>query len=1215
MQIYDMPRHLYSRKGLYQIVRIMRMATFILLVTCLHVAAKGISQDVKVTLNEKQISLQRLFQLLEQKTEYRFTYSATYIPVNSRIDVKAADEALADVLQKVLGQLHLGYKLMNGKQIVITANKAASAGAAGWVPAAPAEDSVLAVKGQVTDEKGNPLAGVFVHVKGTAVATATNDLGLFQLKNIPPSAQLELSAIGYLNYTIPVNGKTSLAVKLAEDESASKLKEVIVVSNGYQNIAKERSAGSFARPDMEVFKKRTGSMNVLQRLDGLVPGFTVNNSPGDNTRQYLVRGVSSINASSSPLFVVDGMPVNDLSSINPNDVADITVLKDATAASIWGSRASNGVIVITTLKGTKSDKLQIDYDGFVNLMGKPAIDDFPVLNSRDYINAVKETFRGDLNTWAAVTQPDNTGGYATLSPHERILYNQYRGLVSATAANASLDSLAGSNNVQEMKDLWYRNAILTNHTVSVRGGGEKYSFYGSLAYTNNQNSTPGSKNQTYKINLRQDVKLNRFAQAYLITDLSNINTASKNMIAPDSRFLPYARFKDAQGNNLSMSWMYWNDSVKNAYQNQSGINMDYIPVNEINNGYTKANAQLARITSGITVQLYKGLRFQGIYGLIKGVTKSTSFLSANAFAVRDELVSFTRAATTTGGTPTYLLPATGGHYSTANTNQDNWTVRNQFIYDNSWHNGKHQVTLLAGQEAQSQRTIVVNTKVRGYDEQLQTYGSVDYTTLSSGVTGTIKRKSNSTSQLAPDYFSKTEREIRFASYYANGAYTFNRKYTLNASWRIDRSNLFGKDKSAQNKPAWSAGAAWVASNEEFLRNVSWLKRLSVRGTYGVTGNSPDPGTASSFDIISAQSNTVFPGGVGFVISTPANRRLTWEATRTYNLGVDFNVGSRFSGSVDYYLKKTSDLVGIMPVNVFSGYYSITGNLGDMQNKGLELSLNALTVSKANFSWNTSLVLAWNRNKITRLNTSTNITTAAQQLNQTYMKGYSAFSVFAYDFAGLDNIGDPQVYRADKSVTKLPGAVTAQDVIYTGTFQPVWNGGLVNAFRYKQFGLSVNVIYNLGHVMRRDVNTYFNGGRTYTSSGFTTGNIHSEFAQRWRKPGDEATTNVPVYIDSVAATSRRSVSYYTQSDINVVSASYIKLRDITLSYSLPQAILSRLKAGDVTFRLQVSNVMLWKANKYAIDPEFQQTAANTSLGGFRTARTGQHAFTLGVHVTL
>jgi hypothetical protein len=356
-----------------------------------------------------------------------------------------------------------------------------------------------------------------------------------------------------------------------------------------------------------------------------------------------------------------------------------------------------------------------------------------------------------------------------------------------------------------------------------------------------------------------------------------------------------------------------------------------------------------------------------------------------------------------------------------------------------------------------------------------------------------------------------------------------------------------------------------------------------------------------------------PGGTGVIIGTPANSKLTWESTQNINLGIDFGLfDNRISGAVDLYRKRTTDMLGAFPTNAFTGYSTIIGNLGDMENKGIELSLNTLNIKKGNFRWSTIFNIAYNKNKITKLDTESSVNSSMDRVWQNYLEGFPAFGLFAYNFVGLDGLGDPQIRLADGSVTKTPNIATAKDVLFSGTFQPIWSGGLANIFNYKRLTLSANVVFNLGHVMRKDVNTVYTD-RLYHSNvlrdGLTSGNLHSDFAKRWKQAGDELHTSIPSYVsNSSLSFSRRDIQYYTFSDLNVVSASYIKLRDITLGYNLPTSLLEKLHTDQITLRMQLSNLILWKANKDGIDPEFMD-----AVSGICSMLFNQATLSFGVNV--
>ena len=1229
-----------------KLLLIMRLTTIILFIAIIQVSASTYAQ--KITLSEKNASLVKVFDQISLQSGYDFFVSKALLKNAKRVSINVRNADIVTVLKQVFENQPLEFSIQD-KSVVVKERPRS------FLDEVVAAFRAIDVHGRVLDEEGKPLVGATISLikvesqgsiesnkasdfsltyKGRNAAAVTDANGEFNLKNVDENSMVMVSYTGYAVY----RAKAAKEMGIIKMTLNGNLQEVsVTINTGYQSIARERSAGSIAKPDMDILKNRSGSMNVIQRLDGLVPGLTINNAPNKTGSTVLVRGLTSINGNKNPLYVVNGVPVEDISSINPNDVEDITVLKDATAASIWGARAANGVVVIVTKRGKNNANITVDYDAFINFQGKPDISYFPVLNSSQFIQAARDVFDPVVYTWAAISKPLGAG-IAAVAPHETILYNQFRGLITKDQADAQLNVLAGQNNVQEIKDLWYRNASLMNHTLSLSGGGNKYSFYGSAAYTKTTNSMPGNKDDNYGINLRQDFKFNDRFQAYLITDIRNNITGSGQTIRPDNRFLPYVSFKNADGTNASMPWLYRTDEVRLGYESKSLISLDYNPLDEVNYGNTNTNLFYGRMTSGLTVKLIKGLRYEGTYSFTKANTKSTTLLDEKSFAVRNELVSFTVAPKTAGALPTYYLPSSGGKHTVSNNDLRNWTIRNQFIYDNTWDDAKHQLTLLAGQEAQESFNNVNASVVRGYNSQLLSYGIIDYgllsksTTLNNSIPGAgivyygapVMPNGTSNSTMSPDQYSETEQTTRFTSYYANAGYTYDKKYTVNGSWRIDQSNLFGKDKSAQNKPVWSAGLSWALGKEDFMRKLTWLDRLVLRATYGIAGNSPDPGSAASFDVLNKVTSPFFSNSNGLAISTPGNQKLSWETTKTTNIGLDFSVlSNRISATIDLYNKNTENLIGFTPVNPFTGYAFITGNLGDMNNRGVELSLKTVNIQSDDFNWTTLFNFAYNKNKITKLNTLTTlngvsspVTSASDFIAQSYMQGYSAFSLFAYQFAGLDKLGDPQIRLKDGTITKAPTAAKVEDLKYMGTYQPVWAGGFTNVLAYKGFSLALNTVYNLGNVMRKDVNSYYTNTRLVPGTGsFTTGNAHEDFANRWKNPGDETFTNIPSYVAGTGvSTSRRNTNYYTVSDINVLDASYVKLRDATLSYSLPKSILSKLKVSNLTFRGQISNVMLWKANHAGIDPEFQNAIGGSVAGGARSAPFNQHTVTLGAHLT-
>ena len=1214
-------------------LRIMKLMLYLLVASVVQVYATNVAAQ-KVNYSGQNVSLKEVLSVVEKQTGYMFFYDETLLDKANAVTVHFSGEAVNQVMDEICATQNLSWSVENQTITLFLKSKPVLPDKIG--PDQAAFPQQTTITGKIISKEGMPIPGASIIVKGTKRGISSDSNGYYSLKIEKTDNILVFSSVGFKPIEVLIDNRDVIDVTL--EEANIVLSDNVVFSTGYQKIPRERSAGSFTKPNPTIIQDRSSSPNLLQRLEGTVPGFIVNLAQGSapsgsnriltgegNSNQYIIRGIGSVQADRAPLCVVNGIIIDDLGSLNANDVETITVLKDATASSIWGARAANGVIVITTKKGALNEKIKVQYDVSYNMQGKPDYNYWPRLSSADFIKTAREIFDPVVNTWANASTFTSATSMSIVAPHERILYDQYRGVISAAQANARLDSLSKISNSKQIGDLFYRNKSLMNQTISINGGSKSYSFYGSFSDVNDQSSVPGEKNNKYFVNLRQDLTLGNRINIFLITDLTNNVSGNKRTISVDNRFLPYQLFQDENGKSLDLSYLSFitTPELKTTFQNQSKINLDYNPVDEFNRGETNSNTILGRVTAGGSIKIFDGLKFEGTYGYSKGSTLTTMFDDETSFPVRSLLVQFTQAAVAPSTLPTYYFPNTGGQLNTANSAQSGWTVRNLLDYDASFKGRKHQITLLLGQEAQESSYSSSNSTVYGYDPLLMTYQNVDFKNLATnGVSSPVAAHNTSNRSLfSNQVYSESWSLTRVSSYFATGGYTYNSKYTINGSWRSDQSNLFGIDKSVQRRPVWSVGAKWQIGKEDFIKQNNRISNLDLRLTYGITGNAPRPGSATSYDVMTSSVSSFAPGP-GLSISTYANRGLGWERTENINIGIDYGFfKNRLSGSIDVYKRRTTDLIGQLPTNLLSGPSSVTGNFGDMYNKGVELSLNSINISTRDFTWSTTLNMSYNVNKITKLVLPTAVSDLSRLVQQTkYYEGYPALSIFAYNWAGLDNMGDPQIYLPDGTKYKaaLVTGLSVDGAKYMGTFQPVWNGGFLNFIRYKNFSLSSSIIFNLGYYGRRDAMQQLSGGRldplqvTFSQGSYpelTSGNVSTEILNRWKQPGDENITDVPSYITT--NTSRRNTAYYFYGSNNVYDASYIKMRDISLSYRMPKSFLEKLKVDEIQLRVQFSNVMLWKANKFGLDPEFQISDINYTLD--RKMPVGQGAITIGLNV--
>lgn len=1173
----------------------MKFTAVMLLAAFLQVSASTYSQQV--TLNLKNATLQKVFTEINRQTGFQFFYKDELLNKAGKVNIDIANGNLKDALEMCFKNLPIGFSVVENTIVVKEKQTAATATKA-------VQQVANIIAGRITDTLGVPLEGATITVKETNKMAVTNKDGKFTI-DADPGQTIIVSFVGYGIATYKLGTNKQYNIQLVPQ--SQNLKSIALVYTGYQALSKERSTGSFSTVNNEDINKKSLSMNVVDRLEGLVPGLSVNY--GASNEKFLIRGLTTIQASRAPLIVVDGVPISDYASvstlINPQDVESMTVLRDATAASIWGAAAANGVIVIETKKGKSTNqpqKIKLQFNAFTTFRGRPDLDYFNMMGTSQFLETAKGIFSATDYPWATVT--NFIGATPIIPPHERIQYDLSRGLISGSLASSRFDSLAQYNNRGQINQYLTQPSMLVNNSLNFDGGSKFHSYYGSLAYTLDKNDKKTDLSR-YQMNLRQNFTFSPAIKLDIITNIAYEKT--KNFLLSDlpgtnSNYLPYAMFADAQGNPLSQAYLKRQEEFRASSEAQSLVNLDYVPLRETANTLNDRVNFSARINAGLTIKLFRGLTYEARAQYQRANTDGYEYYNQNSYKVRDELVYFTKAGGGPGVAPTYYLPRTGGHYSTQNTAAVAWTVRNQLNFDRIFAQ-KHQVTAIAGTELRNNLNTGVQNYRRGYDFQTMTYALYNEDSLAvRGVVAPVNyqpaRTTNNVLNSRPVTYSEIEK--RFVSAYANTAYTYNRKYTLNGSIRVDQSNLFGTDRSLQYKPIWSLGGAWNISKESFFKADN-INNLNLRVTYGLGGNAPNPGSGGPYDIVTAANVAYFSGlGTGYNVLYPRNEKIGWERTATTNLGVDFALfGNKISGSVDVYKKNTTDLLGFQPADPTTGWSFAYNNLGNLENKGIEIQINTSNVQSKKFNWTTDFTLSYNENKILSLKSALT-QTAASKVNSTFTEGYSAYGLFAYNYAGLDGNGNPVALKANgKDSARRSADFTIADPLYMGTTQPLWYGGITNNLTYGQFTLSFLVVYNFGNVMRRDVNQFFTG-RLST-------NVPIYLAERWQKPGDQLITNVPRYTGNTAQNGLRLLNIYTQANTHVMSAAYAKLRDMTLNYAIPTAVANKLSMSACSIYAQVNNVMLWKNNNANIDPEYFNLSSGTRTGrmpafytiGFRT----------------
>lgn len=1033
------------------------------------------------------------------------------------------------------------------------------------------------ISGKVTNEKGEGLPGASVRVKDSKIAGTTNAEGRFRLTQVPADAVLLVSFIGYLQQEIAADGSgKELNIMLLP--GSERLEEVIV-STGYQEIPAERATGSFVHLDNTLLNRRV-STNIINRVEDLVPGlvFNRNTSTSANTASssaISIRGQSTILGKADPLIVIDNFSYDgSMDDINPNDVESITVLKDAAAASIWGARAGNGVIVITTRKGALNRPARISFNSNVTVGDKPDLFYQPQMSSAEFIEIEKMQF--DQGYYQA---DELSTTRAALSPVVELLIAKRDGLMTAAEADAQIEALKQYDTRNDLSKYAYRNSLNQQYALDISGGSENQRYYLSAGYDKNLNShistgydrlTLSAKNSYSLFKQKLDLTAGVFFTASdTRPDFFDYNPGFD--LTTSIPVYPYARLADENGDPLAVNKDLRTDFARSARQ-QGLLDWEYRPLEEIKLMDNHRKSTDLRVNAHAAYKISPQLNADLMFLYDNTLSDSRNMQGLQTYFTRNLINTFTQAAA--NGTLTYPVPV-GGILDLSKSNMVNQNFRGQLNYAKTWRS-KHELDAIAGYEIKELHTISNSDRSYGYDGEHSTMRAVSYLTP-------YKRYQSLTSSTSTIPYIDSESDLtdRYRSYYALGSYTFDRRYILSASARLDQSNLFGVHTNQKGVPLYSAGLAWNIHSENFYK-LSWLPYLKLRLTYGYNGNVYKNisalTTASPGSSYSASPNTALPYAT---ITNPPNPELRWERVKVLNLGLDFSSkNNRIGGTLEVYRKKGIDLIGSSAHDPTTGISSFKSNNAGTRGTGIDLSLNTRNIDRK-FSWQTALLLSYIRERVTSYNIKSPgynypITTGLP------MDGKPLFSIYSYPYAGLDPLtGDPQGYlngAVSKDYNAIILGATPESLIYNGTSRPTLFGSVRNTFTWKNISLSAGIVYRTGYYFRKTTINYYNILRG--------SNGHGDFSLRWQKPGDEAYTQVP---SMPASANSRNDAVYLSSDLLALKGDHIRFQDISLSYDLNRTQWSRLPFNNLQLYLYANNLgLLWTANKFNIDPDYQQT---------------------------
>lgn len=1049
----------------------------------------------------------------------------------------------------------------------------------------------------ISSEDNMPLIGASVYIKAedlskdgnspTITGVITDIDGKFNISVPEGVTRLFCSYVGHEVQELKlVPGKNQYEITLFP--SAQMLDAVVVT--GYQTVERRKLTAAVGK--LNISDETIGAVKSIdQALAGQIAGLSVTSTSGapGAPAKIRIRGTSSLNGTQDPLWVLDGIPLegtdvpqsnvlNDVSNIqqssiaglNPADIENITVLKDAAATAIYGARAANGVIVITTKKG-KVGKPVINFSSKFTYMPTLSTNRLNMLNSQEKVDLELELLRSNF------AYGDNKGGVSKIISGYGLTDAYKKGGWSALTPEAQTDISRLRNTETDWGDILFRDAFNQEYSLSLSGGNERVTYYTSIGYYQENGNVKGVGLDRLNIVAKTSYKVNRmlkFGVSLFVNRRNNKTylTDTYGLVNPvyySRKANPYYQPFDANGNYI------YDFDVQNNSDTDLGFNIFEERKNTSNEETINALSSIF----DAELRFNDKLKFTTQLGLQLDKASKEQIADKESFSMRI-IRKNSKYWDSASQSNKYFIPDGGVHKAYENTNsQITWKAMGE--YRDSF-NDIHELEVMVGTELRKTWYETLFSAGYGFDRQTLTTKPVVF-------------PDEDRARQFPLH-QKTYKENAYVSFFSTASYSLMNRYTFGGSIRFDGSDLFGVDKKYRYLPLYSVSGLWRLSNEPFMQGTrKWMDNLAFRVSYGIQGNI-DKNT-SPFLLGKYIVDNILPGGSEHMIdiNSAPNKKLRWEKTQSVNVGLDFSVlNQAINLSVDYYYRKGTDLIGKQMLPLETGFVSTNINWASMVNKGVEVSLSTRNVATKNFSWYTNLNFAYNNNKVLR-----EAIPEAQTIPG--REGYPVDAIFAIKTAGLDEEGYPLFYDKEGKKVTLKELYRLQDPFglgftvnsdvtpaeersfysYIGSQDTPYTGGLINTFSYKNWELTANLSFNLGGYVRTTP--------SYNFINFDRGqNVNSDILDRWTPENTDG--RLPALITS----EKRADEYYWYDqkseiyknlDIWVKKLNYFRLQNLRLGYRLPEKMTKSLGMGSASVAIEGRNLLVFGSSyKNFLDPE-------------------------------
>ena len=1163
-----------------------------LLAIMLLIPWEVMAQEQRVAIHLEQVKIQDVFKEINKQTGLDFVYSAMQLNEIGMVSLDVKDVTVDVALKKLFEGKPFTYKF-EMKSIIIRKVEAVTTG-----------KTSRTIRGVITDKGNEPLPGVTVLLKGTSIGTASNTKGEFVLEVTGSVDSLVVTFVGMkTQYVKLLPDKDLYRIRMEYD--VEEMKEVVVT--GYQTISRKRSTGAITSVDADKIM-RPGVLSIDQMLEGQIPDMMFMSNSGEVgvVPKIRIRGTSTLIGNREPLWVVDGIVLQDpvnispeelnnpdyvnrignaIAGLNPQDIERLDILKDAAATALYGAKAANGVIVITTKKGHIGKPI-ISYNMNVSYKRRPRYTDRQVdlMNSKERME-----FSKDL-----VDSGYKFPGGMNMVGYEGLVNQLYRGALTYDEFTKQVQYLECLNT--DWFDLLTEDAFSHQHTVSISGGTETVRYYSSVGYAKDNDVIKGNNNERYTVALNLNADLSpRISTSLGINGNVTSREYSQDEIAPldyaynTSRAIPvfdengdYYYYQSSGGTANSFRYNILNELDNSSYD-QEGASISFnMTLNVKFTDYLNASVVESYSTSNTDIEGWWGEKSHHVALLCQSEY-------GDAPAKGDDSES--------------ALPF-GGELATNSTRNRNYMLRVQLNLDKYFGQDKHNVNASVGYEVSSTKYKGNSSTMRGYYKDRGKQFSI--TTLNDYPAFKAWLEANA-------YPTISDNLTNLLSAYATVSYSYQSFFTLNGNVRFDGSNKFGDQSNDKLLPIWSLSGNYTISEHEWLQR-SWIDYIMLKASFGYQGNMLE-GQSPTMIIKQLPTDPLYNELVS-ELSVYPNPNLKWEKTSSFNGGLTFSLFKRrLQMEASVYYKRTKDAFLTKQISTVNGLEEYVVNSGNVKNSGYSIAATIIPVETRDFNWILATSFSNVFNKVETL-------PGAEQfelnnfLNGTALvKGKPVGTFYSYKFVGLNPTNGYPIFDDMQERQEELEGLTKYDVYTrvlkaTGNREPTMSGSINNTFRYKNWRLNMNLAYSLGSKIRLF--------KLFDSNAFLPeNNVRREFVKRWRKTGDEKNTVIPTpncywthyssLGEKIPTIANNSLDMYNYSDIRVVSGNYLKCSTMSLTYEFPMEKLERIKLSRLALNLSATNLFTICSNKLKGQAPQQSGFAEIQL-------TDRPTYTVGVSVS-